>query len=248
MFSFQDKVVVITGASSGIGEACALAFAQEGCSLVLAARRVEKLDMLKEKIEAVGVPCLVMKTDVSKLKDVQRLFSEVKKQFSTIDILVNNAGVGRNSSFVETSLQDWKETVDINLTGVFYCTQEAVQVMLDTQRKGHIITVSSILGLIPLPGRSAYCASKHAVTGFKRSLRFELKKYGIRISLVHPAGIDTDILKDLAVERKKWKMLRSSDLAEYIVALASRDLLRIASVRMLNIARRLYYVVKYYPH
>jgi len=248
MFSFQDKVVVITGASSGIGEACALAFAQEGCSLVLAARRVEKLDMLKEKIEAVGVPCLVMKTDVSKLKDVQRLFSEVKKQFSTIDILVNNAGVGRNSSFVETSLQDWKETVDINLTGVFYCTQEAVQVMLDTQRKGHIITVSSILGLIPLPGRSAYCASKHAVTGFKRSLRFELKKYGIRISLVHPAGIDTDILKDLAVERKKWKMLRSSDLAEYIVALASRDLLRIASVRMLNIARRLYYVVKYYPN
>ena len=243
----QNKIVVITGASSGIGEATALAFAQKGCSIVLAARRVEKLKFLQEKIESFGVPCLVVQTDVTQLKSVQKLFSEVKKHFSSVDIFINNAGIGRFSDLRNTSLKDWKETLDTNLTGVFYCTQEAVQQMLDMKTAGHIITISSVLGLIALPGRSAYCASKHGVTGFKRALRFELRKYGIRVSLVHPAGVDTEILKDLAVERKKWKMLRSEDVAEYIVSLASRDIFHIVYVRLLNIGRRFYFLLKYYP-
>lgn len=247
MSFLRNKVVVITGASSGIGAATALAFAQEGSGVVLAARRKERLEVLKEKILSFGVPCLVVETDVTQLKSVQKLFSEVEKHFSHVDILVNNAGIGRNARLVDTSHEDWKATIDTNLTGVFYCTQEAVQHMLDKHVRGHVITVSSVLGLIALPGRSAYCASKHGVTGFKRSLRRELKKYSIRISLVHPAGVDTEILGTLGVERIKWKMLRSDDVAQYIVALASRDILRIVYVRLLNIARRFYYAIKYYP-
>ncbi|MDP3729052.1 MAG: SDR family oxidoreductase [bacterium] len=248
MVSLQNKVVVLTGASSGIGEASALAFAKEGCTLVLVARRLERLEKLKEKILSLGVPCIAIKTDVAKQKDVQRLFYLVEKEFGHVDVLVNNAGIGRNFDLVDTSLKDWQDTLDINVSGVFYCTQEAVRLMLKKKTEGHIITVSSVLGLIALPGRSAYCASKHAVTGFKRSLRWELKKNNIRISLVHPAGVDTDILNDLAVERKKWKMLRSQDVAEYIVALASRDIFWIIKVRLLNIWRRFYYLMKYYPH
>ena len=248
MSFLQNKVVVITGASSGIGEATALAFAYEGSTVVLAARRVEKLQKLEQKVGSLGVPCLVVQTDVTQLKDVKKLFVEVEKKFGHIDILVNNAGIGRNFSLIDTSLEDWKVTMDTNLTGVFYCTQEVVRSMLKKKISGHIITVSSVLGLIALPGRSAYCASKHGVTGFKRALRWELKKYGIKISLVHPAGVDTEILKDLTAERNKWKMLRSENLAEYIVALASREMLGIVQVRLLNVWRRFYFFIKYYPH
>lgn len=248
MFSFNDKVVVITGASSGIGEATALMFAEKGCCVVLAARRVEKLEAVKKKVISLGAVCLAVKVDVSQQKDVKHLFSVVEREFGHVDILVNNAGVGRNFDLVDTSLQDWKDTLDINVSGVFYCTQEAARLMKKKETLGHIITVSSVLGLIALPGRSAYCASKHAVTGFKRSVRGELKKDGIRVSLVHPAGIDTEILQGLGVERKRWKMLRSKDVAEYIVALASRNIFCIVFVRVLNIFRRVYFVVKYYPH
>jgi len=248
MVSLQNKVVVLTGASSGIGEASALHFAREGCTLVLAARRIEKLEELKKKVLALGVPCLVVKTDVAQQKDVKKLFALVEKEFGHVDILVNNAGIGRNFDLVDTSLKDWQDTFDINVSGVFYCCQEAVRLMMKKHTVGHIITVSSVLGLIAMPGRSAYCASKHAVTGFKRSLRWELKSKNIRVSLVHPAGVDTEILNDLAVERNKWKMLRSEDLAEYIVALASRDIIRIIKVRLLNIWRRFYFLLKYYPH
>lgn len=248
MVSLQKKVVVITGASSGIGEATALGFAREGSTLVLAARRVEKLEKIKEKVLSLGVPCVIVQTDVSQQMDVKKLFALVEKEFGRVDILVNNAGIGRNFDLVDTSLKDWQDTFAINVSGVFYCCQEAVRLMLKKETQGHIITVSSVLGLIAMSGRSAYCASKHAVTGFKRSLRWELQSKDIRISLVHPAGVDTEILSDLAVERKKWKMLRSEDVAEYIVALASRSIVRIVYVRFLNVWRRLYYIVKYYPH
>lgn len=247
MYSLDKKVVVITGASSGIGEATAMAFAKKGSSIVLVARRLERLEQLREKILALGVACLAIQTDVAKQKEVQKLFSLVEKEFGRVDILVNNAGIGRNFDLVDTASKDWHDTFAINVSGVFYCTQEAVRLMRKKKTEGHIITVSSILGLIALPGRSAYCASKHAVTGFKRSLRWELRKERIRVSIVHPAGVDTDILRDLAVERKRWKMLRSKDIAEYIVALASGNVLRIIYVRLLNIWRRFYFLLKYYP-
>ncbi|HIH14869.1 MAG: clavaldehyde dehydrogenase [archaeon GW2011_AR17] len=247
MAFLKNKVVVITGASSGIGEATALAFAREGCSVVLAARRLDKLKALEKKILSLDVACLAIQTDVSQQKEVQRLFSFVEKRFGRVDILVNNAGVGRNVSLENTSLKDWQSILDINLSGVFYCSQEVVRLMMKKHTAGHIITVSSVLGLIAMPGRSAYCASKHAVTGFKRSLRWELRKDHISVSIVHPAGVDTEILQNSAVERKKWKMLRSEDIAEYIIALASRDILRIVYVRILNVWRRFYYLVKYYP-
>ena len=205
MSVLRNKVVVITGASSGIGEGVALAFAREGSTVILAARRREKLNRLKEKVLALGGSCFAVETDVRLLEDVKRLFLFVEKECGRVDILVNNAGIGRNFFLMDTSLEDWIETIDTNLTGVFYCTQEAVRLMLKKNVSGHIITVSSVLGLIALPGRSAYCASKHAVTGFKRALRWELKSKDIRISLVHPAGVDTEILGALGVERKKWK-------------------------------------------
>jgi len=247
MSFLSHKVIVVTGASSGIGYASALAFAQEGAHVVVAARRLDRLRELETRILAQGVGCLCVKADVSAVDHVQRLFAEAEKKFGRVDILVNNAGIGRNSFLLDTSLNDWKETLDTNLTGVFLCTQEFSKRCVHHRIPGHVITVSSVLGLIALPGRSGYCASKHGVTGFKRAVRSELRKHRIRVSLVHPAGVDTEILDHLRVSRKKWKMLRSEDVAEYIVALASQDIARIVYVRLLNIARRFYYLMKYYP-
>lgn len=247
MTLLKNKVLVITGASSGIGAATALAFAREGSSVVLAARRLERLRGLQEKIRAFGGNCFVVRTDVSRQKDVQRLFAFSEKHFGRVDILVNNAGVGKNARLLAVSFEDWKKTLETNLSGVFYCTQEAVKQMVAKNVQGHIITVSSVLGLIALPERSVYCASKHGVTGFQRSLRWELRKHGIRVSLVHPAGVDTEIVQTLGVHRKKWSLLRSEDVAETIVALATQDPLRIARARLLNFLRRIYSFVKYYP-
>ncbi|MBI5798205.1 SDR family oxidoreductase [Candidatus Woesearchaeota archaeon] len=243
----KNKVVVITGASSGIGAASALAFAREGSTVVLVARRKERLLALQKKIRALGKECFVFPADISRKKEVEKLFSWIKITLGAVDVLVNNAGIARNSSLLLHSEKDMLDTFAVNFYGVFYCTQEAAKLMTERKMQGHIITVSSVLGLLALPNRSVYCASKHGVTGFMRALRWELKKEKIKVSLVHPAGVDTEIVSQFSKVRKRWSMLRSEDLAEYIAALASRSFLRILAVRFLNIFRRFYYLVKYYP-
>ncbi|MBW2963468.1 SDR family oxidoreductase [Candidatus Woesearchaeota archaeon] len=245
MASLKNKVVVITGASSGIGKAAALEFAKKKSKIVLAARRTEKLKELENFIKRFNPNVLSVQTDVSKKTDVQNLFNQTEKKFGQTDILVNNAGRGLKANLFDTSDHDWDSVINTNLKGVFLCSREAAQRMIAKKIKGHIITVSSIAGLYGAPSYGAYCASKHGVTGFKRSIRFELKKHQIKTSTIHPARIDTEFFNIYKKRPHRSQMLSPRDIALYLVAIASRSLIKRIHIKILNIFKRVYYLVRY---
>ncbi|MFH1668882.1 MAG: SDR family oxidoreductase [Candidatus Woesearchaeota archaeon] len=245
MVTFKGKVVVITGASSGIGKATALEFAKRGASVVLAARRVDRLHDLQKYISKFNKNCVCVKTDVTSEKDVKRLFETAENRFHRVDILVNNAGRGLKSGVCDISLDDWLSVINTNLTGVFLCTKEALKQMIRKKIKGHLITVSSVAGLYGAPNYSAYCASKHGVTGFQRSIKWEMRKYGIRTSTIFPARVDTEFFNSYKRKPGRSQMLSPYDIADYILAIASGSLLRRAAVRSILIFKRIYYFIRY---
>ena len=246
MIDLKDAVVVITGASSGIGRAAAVAFARRGCKVVLAARRVKKLKELKEEIAALGRNCWYLQTDVSREKDVIRLFNEAERVYGRVDILINNAGRGLEAEVSDTTGDEWLSVINSNLTGVFLCTREAVKRMKGKAIKGHIITVSSTSGLFGVSAYSAYCAAKHGVTGFTRAVRRELRKHNIRVSTIHPANVDTSFFTTLKTTPPRREMLTAQDIAEHLVAIASRSSLAILAVRLLLVWKRVYYFTRYF--
>lgn len=245
MMSLKNKVVVITGASSGIGEATAIEFAKKSAKVVLVARRTEKLEKLKDYIDSFNRNCIYIKTDVTQEKEVINLFDETEKKFGRIDILINSVGKGLQSSVDNIRYEDWLSVINTNLTSVFLCTKEAVKRMIRDEIKGHIITVSSVAGLYGGPNYAAYCASKHGVTGFKRSVKWEMRKHGIKVSTIHPFRVDTEFFDVYKKRPHRGQMLLPKDIADYILALASRSIIKIIFIRILNIFKRIFYFIKY---
>jgi len=246
MVVLRDKVAVITGASSGIGRAAAIAFARKGCKVVLAARRIKKLKELKEEIVSFNKNCWYLQTDVSREKDVIRLFNEAERVFGRIDILVNNAGRGLEAEVSDISCDEWLSVINSNLTSVFLCTREAVRRMKEKEIKGHIITVSSTSGLFGVSSYSAYCAAKHGVTGFARAVRREVRKHNIKVSTIHPANVDTLFFTTLTTTPPRREMLTAQDIAEHLVAIAARSPLEIFALRMVLVWKRIYYFTRYF--
>jgi NADP-dependent 3-hydroxy acid dehydrogenase YdfG len=238
MIDLKNKVVIVTGASSGIGKAAALEFARKGASVVLAARRLDKLQALCDEIITFNKQCLLVQTDVTSEPQVFNLFEESKKRFGQIDILVNNAGRGLKAEIKEIDVKEWHTVLDVNLTSVFLCSKEALARM--TPRKnGHIITIGSIAGLYGTAGYAAYCAAKHGVTGFQRSLLWEARKFGIKVSTIFPGRVDTEFF-DIYPERPpKGHMLSATDLADYIITVAEQKPLKRHAMRALNIGKRI---------
>ncbi|OGO52863.1 MAG: hypothetical protein A2148_05670 [Chloroflexi bacterium RBG_16_68_14] len=192
MPSLKDKVVIVTGAGSGIGYETALAFAREGARLVLADRRQDRLPELAGQIEALGSEALVMPTDVSQREQVERLVQAAVQRFGRVDVLVNNAGFALGATIEQTSEQDFRELWETNVLGVLYGMQAVLPVMR-RQRSGHIISVSSAAGRIAFPGIGAYSASKAAVIALTEALRAEEAEAGtgVRVSAVLPIGTRT---------------------------------------------------------
>jgi len=244
MASLKNKVVVITGASSGIGKAAAVKFAREGAIVVLAARRIGKLEEVKEFICSFNENCMCIETDVTKEEEVTELFNQTENRFERVDILVNNAGRGLKSEVCDISYDDWLSVIHTNLTGIFLCTREAVKRMRERKIKGHIITVSSIAGLFGGPTYAAYCASKHGATGFMRSLKWEVRKYGIKVSTIYPARVDTEFFDIYEKRPDRRQMLSAEDVGSYLAAVASRSWGRITGVRILNIFKRICYLFR----
>jgi len=245
MVSLKNKVVIITGASSGVGKATAVAFAQKGAKVVLAARRIEKLKELKNHISSFNKNCIYFKTDVTVENEVIKLFNETEKQFGGIDILFNNAGRGLNSEIINISYDTWLSVIHANLTSVFLCSREAIKRMIQKKIKGHIITVSSIAGLYGAPSYAAYCSSKHGVTGFQRSMKWEVRKHGIKVSTIHPGRIDTEFFDIYKKRPARNQMLLPEDIASYVIAIASHSLFRKWGIKILNLFKRIYYLIRY---
>ena len=200
----KGKVVIVTGASSGIGEAAAREFAKEGSKVVLAARRVDRLEALAKEIDAMntGAQALVVQADLSKLEDIQLLITKTTEKFGRIDILVNNAGFGRLDWLENLDpVKDIESQFDVNVLGVIQTTRQALPVMIK-QRSGHIINMCSMAGLVATPTYTIYAACKHAVHGFSEALRREVKPWGIDVSMIYPGGVTTEFGAHAGIKRK----------------------------------------------
>lgn len=190
---FRDKVVIITGASSGIGEAIAWEFAKNGSKVVLAARSEENLSMVTSKIRELGYEAFYVKTDVSKEEDCRNLISKTVERYGKINILVNNAGISMRARFDDVDLKVLHRLMDVNFWGTVYCTKYALPYLLD--QKGSLVGVSSVAGFHGLPGRTGYSASKFAMHGFLETIRIENLKKGLHVMVIAPGFTATEIRK-----------------------------------------------------
>jgi len=228
---FKNKVVLITGASSGIGKSCAEEFARRGANLVLAARQYVTLCELTAELEKkYGVKAIAVQVDVTKEEDCEHLVKQALTTFGSIDIMVNNAGISMRALFNELDLSVLKNLMDVNFWGTVYCTKYALPEILKT--KGSIIGVSSIAGYRGLPGRTGYSASKFAMNGFMEALRTELLNTGVHVMVACP-GFTTSNIRVAALAKdgsshgetsmEEGKMMSSEEVAKNIVnGIASR--------------------------
>ncbi|ARN57079.1 SDR family oxidoreductase [Sedimentisphaera salicampi] len=240
MDCLKGKTAVVTGASSGIGRQIAVKLAEEGCRVVIAARRTDKLDETAAQMPP-NAQCLSVQADITNQSDVRALFDVAVQRFGSLDILVNNAGRGLKADIADIKLEDWQKTLAVNLTGVFLCSREGLRIMKQRSINGKIITVSSMIGLLPAPGFAAYGASKHGVTGFMWSLYWEAKKYGIKTASIYPARVDTEFFDSHGYEKRpsKGQMLSARDIADHAAAIASGSFLRTAAVVLKNSLKRI---------
>jgi short-subunit dehydrogenase len=222
--SLKNKVVIITGASSGIGKACAFAFAKEGCRVMLSARDELKLSGIAEQIDPSGGKVAFCKTDVSVEADCRNLIARTKEIFGTIDILINNAGITMRAMFAEADLGVLHRLMDTNFWGTVYCTRFAIEELL--KNKGTVVGISSIAGYKGLPGRTGYSASKFAMQGFLESLRIENLKTGLHVMIVCPGYTESNI-RNTALDREgkqqgespfdEGKLMSADEVADAVV-------------------------------
>lgn len=188
---FKDKVVIVTGASSGIGEAAAREFAKNGSKVVLAARSAEKLSGIVREIKSEGGDAIFVISDVSREDDCKNLIHKAVDKYGAIDILVNNAGLSMRASFIDVDLQVLHRLMDVNFWGTVYCTKYALPYLI--RSKGSLVGVSSVAGFHGLPGRTGYSASKFAIHGFLETIRIENLKNGLHVMIIAPGFTTTDI-------------------------------------------------------
>jgi NAD(P)-dependent dehydrogenase (short-subunit alcohol dehydrogenase family) len=195
-----DRIALVTGAGTGIGRESALALMRDGWSVVLAGRRREPLEKTAEQAKALGARTLVVPTDIADPAQVRSLFAKTKENFGRLDLLFNNAGGGAPAGPLEDlPYEQWKRVVDINLTGTFLCTQQAVLIMKDqTPRGGRIINNGSISAHAPRPGSVAYTATKHAITGLTKTTSLDCRKYDIACGQIDIGNATTEMTQRMA--------------------------------------------------
>ncbi len=229
--SVTGKRVMVTGASSGIGEACARAFAAAGSHLVLVARRLDRIEALGRDLEAAhGVEVRTGRVDVRDRTAVEGFVASLAEPWSAIDVLVNNAGLARGiAPLQEGSVEDWEEMLDTNVKGLLYVTRAVVRGMV-ARGSGHVVNIGSIAGHEVYPGGNVYCASKHAVTALNRSLAIDVLGTGVRVSSVDPGMVETEFsvvrfhgdTDRAAGVYRGLEPLRPEDVADAVVYCATR--------------------------
>ena len=231
MVSIQDRIVVITGASSGIGASCAKMFAKEGASLILAARRKDKLEAVAAELkEAYQSKIQLLEMDVSDRNSVTTSLSSLPESWQEVDILVNNAGLSRGIDKLQTGeIQNWEEMIDTNVKGLLYVTRSLLPRMVE-RNQGHIINIGSIAGHQAYTGGNVYCATKAAVRTLSQGLKMDLLGTPIRVSCVDPGTVETEFSQvrfrgDTEKAEKVYQEmdpLTPDDIAEIVVFCATR--------------------------
>jgi NAD(P)-dependent dehydrogenase (short-subunit alcohol dehydrogenase family) len=215
----HNRVVIVTGASSGIGEATAIAFAATGAKVVIAARRAERLDALAARIERAGGTVLAVPADVTREEDVLRLFAAAVDRFGSVDVLINNAGIADATPSDALSLERWRQVIDTNLTSAFLCAREALKLM-KPQGRGRIINIGSLSAHVPRPDSVAYTASKFALDGLTRSMAVDGRGHGVAVSIFHPGMVVSELAPGMAAAPAEL-MSDASDTADILVHMAS---------------------------
>lgn len=230
MTNLKGKIVLITGATAGIGRACALALAAEGCKVILTGRRTERLEDVGQEIkQKYKVEWLALPLDVRNKELVKTAIAGLPEYWQNIDILVNNAGMARGvKKMQDASAEDWDEMIDTNVKGLLYVTNAVLAGMVKRQ-KGDIVNIGSIAGHEVYPGGNIYCSTKHAVDAITKGLRIDLVDTPIRVSSVDPGMVETEFSMVRLGDKEKAKAvyegiqpLTAEDIAETVVFIVSR--------------------------
>ncbi len=238
--NLNKKVIAITGASSGIGEATALLLARKNVKLALMARRADRMEHLAGRIRDLGSEAMVVKMDVTSRKQVEAGFQSVYDRWQQIDVLVNNAGLMPVSYLDKLKIDEWDRMIDVNLKGLLYCIAAVLPQMKQKQR-GHIVNISSVAGRRVWPGFAVYNATKFAVTALSEAMRMELTpRTNIKVTVIEPGAVETelkntitdqDILDSFAKRADELQPLKAIDIAESILyAISQPDHVNVSEV------------------
>lgn len=232
MGKLENKIAFITGASAGIGKACALSFAEEGANLILSARRKNKLDELVETIKTkYGVKVYSFELDVRDLEKVKENISTLPDEWKKIDILVNNAGLAKGFSKInDGNIEDWEEMIDTNVKGLLYVTRYILPLMIE-KKKGHVINLGSIAGHQVYPYGNIYCATKFAVNSLSEAIRMDTLENNIKVTNIAPGLVETEFSEvrfngDKNRAKNVYKginPLKGEDIADLILFAATRN-------------------------
>ena len=217
----MNKIILITGATSGIGEATALLLSRHNFDLILTGRRAEKLKKLKQKIESEGdARVFTLNFDIRSRQETTTAIEGLPEEWKNIDILINNAGLAAGLSTIdEGSIDDWEQMIDTNVKGLLYISR-AVSAEMVKRKQGHIINISSIAGKETYPSGNVYCATKHAVESLTKGMRLDLLQHGIKVSSVAPGAVDTEF----SLVRFKGDKKRAEKVYEGFTPLYAKDI------------------------
>ena len=225
MSTLKGKVALVTGASSGIGSATALALAGTGARVALGARRTDRLAQLEAKIRAEGGDAISCGLDVTQRLQCEAFVKAAMDRWGAIDILVNNAGLMPLSFLKSLKVDEWEQMVDVNIKGVLFCTAAVLEHMRK-RKTGHIVNISSVAGRVVFPAGSVYCATKYAVNAFTEGLRQELSaRSNIRVTCIEPGVVATELvntitdrsLREFVENTKRMEALRAEDIADSVL-------------------------------
>ncbi len=214
------KVAIVTGASRGIGRAICVALAQEAATVVLAGRSIQKLQETANQVTQAGGKADIVVTELTEEESIKNLVKTTSEKFGRLDILVNNAGVTHSAKLEETATEDWQRCIKVNARAPFILCREALP-LLSKAETGYIINIASVVGVKGYPLQSAYTSSKHALRGMTISLAEELRGSNIRVHLLCPGGVDTDLVRKVRPDIKKDELMQPEEIAELVLYLVT---------------------------
>lgn len=250
-YPMKDKVVIVTGGSSGIGYACAGRFGSVGARLTISGRNAENLEKAARTLEGVGIEVLAVQADVSVEKDCVRLINETLNRYGRIDVLINNAGVSMRALFADIDLQVMRQLMETNFFGTVYCTKYALRQLI--RHKGSVVGISSVAGYQGLPARTGYSASKFAMEGFLSALRVENSQNSLHVLIVNPGFTESNIRNTALMAdgrqqgtspRDEKSMMTSAEVADLIFEAVAKRRRRLVMSREGKLS---YYLGKLFP-